>query len=222
MVRTVAVVSEDLYTRADALMDAGERRHAFGLLLRGAEAGDLTCADRLGICFTDGEGTRRDVDAGLRWLRWAHRRGSSIAATNIAITYADNGRWRLAAKWWARSVAAGDGDDRIDLAMCFLEGLGVRRSPRRARALLLRAAAMKPTTEITPHGREWAMALLGVLSLAGLGTPVDVRSGRRWLERANADDDYTEAREALAAIRVRRPSPLDVARSNPWVRRRRG
>lgn len=206
---------ETLYAKADALLARGQGRAAVRLLRKGAELGSGECADRLGCCYADAEGVRRDRAAALRWMRLARRRGSLIAAGNIGMVYADGGRWPQAVRWWRVAVSEGDFDTCVDLAMCLLEGRGTRCDAAGARRLLVRAATAKPQWDITAFSRETAMALLGVLSARGLGTRRDLASARRWLHRANVDGDYPQAELALS--RLHDLQPRDVARSHPWA-----
>lgn len=211
---------EELYARADALADAGRHREAYALFLAGAP-GSLDCAERVGLCLVDGVGVRRDVGRGLRWLRAAERAGSWSARANIAVVYAQLGTWRRAAAWWARAVAAGDTAEGLNLAICLLEGRGVRRDGTRARGLLLRIARMRPPMNVSVWDHEWAMALLGVIAAAGTAGPRDLAAARRWLLRADHDGDYPQARAVLRTIGSRQPVPADVARGAPWAEARR-
>lgn len=77
-----------MYTEADALAERGQGRRAYRLFLQAAEEGDAVSALRVGTDLTDGSGVKRDVGAGLRWLRVARRLGAAGAANNIACTYA--------------------------------------------------------------------------------------------------------------------------------------
>jgi TPR repeat protein len=207
---------DGLFARGDALEEAGKTRQAYRLFLRGAEMGSVDCADRVGCMLGSGSGVRKDPERGLRWLHWARKRGSGPAAYNIAVTHAENGRWRRAYQWWKHSNAE-QGGDEVELAMCLLEGLGARRNPARARALLRRHLRRKVPYMVSEAGQEWARALLGVMAATGLGCRKDLRAARRWLERANKDDDYPEARRVLALLGRHDPHPLDVARGAPWT-----
>jgi TPR repeat protein len=191
-------------------MERGALREGFQLFLRGARAGAVACASRVGVHLSNGEGARRDSVAALRWLHWAHRHGSSDAY-NIAVIYAEGDRWRLAVRWWSRDAASGDPSSRIALAMCLLEGHGVRRDPPKARKLLLQTVRMRPPIGISREEHEWAMALLGVMAAAGVGTGRDLRVARKWLERANGDGDHPEVAQVLRGLGSSTPSPGDVA-----------
>ncbi len=197
-------------------MERGAHRQGFQLFLRGARAGAIDCASRVGVHLSNGEGARRDSAAALRWLRWAHRHGSSDAY-NIGVVYAEGGRWRLAVRWWSRDAASGDASSRIAFAMCLLEGRGVRRDPRKARELLLRTVRMTPPMGISGEEHQWAMALLGVMAATGAGGRRDLRVARMWLGRANADGDYPEVAQLLRGLGRSTPSPGDVA-PGWWLR----
>lgn len=203
-----------LYAQADALFDRGVPERAIPLLRRGAALGDASAADRLGCAYADGEGVRRSFALAERWLRVARKRGSSIAAANLAVVYADQGRWRDAARFWRIALREGDLGCALDLAMCHLEGLGVQRDPRKAHELLQRAARGRPRLDITQYEQETVMALLGVLCARGLGVEADRAAARRWLRRASKDGDYEQASRALTELDD--VAPKDVVRGHPW------
>lgn len=214
--------SEDLdalYARADALEDRGEYRKAFALFLRGARAGAANCAGRVANSYAAGCGVRRNIAESLRWDRTALRRGHRLSLTNIALTYASIGKWRLARRWWERAVADGYLDAAIDLAFCFLEGRGVRRDPVRAHELLRTVIRGKPPFLVSIADQEEAKALLGVLAARGVGTKRSYARARAWLRKATVDGDYPQAAEALANLDT--ASPRDVARYPPWRRESR-
>jgi TPR repeat protein len=50
----------------------------------------------LGIRLGDGDGVTRNVQEALSWLRKAFHAGHSCAASNIAITYRENGKLEAA------------------------------------------------------------------------------------------------------------------------------
>ena len=204
-----------LFRLGDELEEAGALGRAYRTFLRGARKGSVDCADRVAVMLADGKGVRRDSKEALRWLRWTFRRGSGIAAPNMAVTYAESGRWHLAYRWWQRVNAQGGGEE-LCLAMCLLEGLGVRRDAGRARELLLRhSRRMVPS--VCEFDQAWCLALLGVMAAAGLGCRRDLRVARRWLERATRADDYPEALRVLDSLDLATPRPLDVARGGPWT-----
>lgn len=178
---------------------------------------------RVGTDLTDGSGVKRDVVEGLRWLRVSRRLDATAAANNIACTYAQLGRWRLAVMWWERARVEDRQDDDIPLAHCLLVGKGTRPDPARARRLL---ATTVRTHNATRWNLEWAMALLGVTCAIGLGTTRSLARARTWLTRAAADGDYPGAERVLAELGRREPDPIDVSRSGlflvPRARRSHG
>jgi TPR repeat protein len=209
---------EDLFAEGDRLADLGKHRAALRLFLAAAKRGHCASMERVGVQVGSGQGTRPDPLAAIRWLLCARRLGSSMAAHNLAITYAEVGRWLLAARWWARAEAEGHRDAGVDLAICLLEGKGTRRDPRRARRLLLRAVREPRPYAIAEVDRERAMALLGVMAARAATGRRNPAQARRWLERADRDHDYPEARRVLRSLETGVPSYVDVARFPPWSR----
>jgi hypothetical protein len=99
--------------------------------------------------------------------RFASFSGSSVpdlkglgpAASNIGMIYRDEGRPRLAARWFQKAVSLGATDSLFELAKLYLEAFN---DPPKARAALIRLLRAKDITEDT---REQSEALLQSLRL---------------------------------------------------------
>jgi TPR repeat protein len=145
---------ERMFNEADALVDAGHHREAFRLFHKAARAGHRSSWLNVGYCFDVGRGVRRSRERALFWYRKAASKGSGAAAGNIGTVYRDEGRPRLAARWFLKAVSLGDTDALLDLAKLYLGPLDDRA---KARSALARVARARNVTEDT---REQAEALL--------------------------------------------------------------
>ncbi|MGH7282001.1 MAG: tetratricopeptide repeat protein [Polyangiaceae bacterium] len=170
------------------------------------------CANRVGSCYRAGRGTRRSPSQALRWHRIASRRGES--PFNLAVEYANQGRWRQAHKWYERALAFGDRTAGIDVALCMLTGRGARLDAVRAYRLVATVVRMRPPIDVSPFEHEQAVALLGVMTARGIGTTKSITKAQRWLRKANADGDYAEAARALKNLDA--VAALDIVRFLPW------
>ncbi len=92
----------------------------------------------------------------------AWRRGSHAAANNIAILYREQGKPKLMFRWFERVARAGDGSAQLDMAKCYLNGIGVRKNLQAAMRCL---AVAKDSFYITEFEREEAQALSDAYSL---------------------------------------------------------
>lgn len=169
-------------------------RESFRLLRRAAVLGDASAAFSLGYAYDRGLGTPRDTGKALWWYRRAAREGYGIAASNIATIYRDQGKPRLAFRWWMRAFRLGDGDAAVDVGYCYQYGIGTRRNEESARSQYKKAMTSR---HITAWDQEEAMYHLAVCHLD---------EGRRsravvLLDRAAADADYPEAMSLLKRIR---------------------
>lgn len=127
---------------------------------RGAALGDFMCLQALGYMYDVGEGVIADQRLATQLYRRAWRRGSHAAATNIAILYRERGQMRTMFHWYERVARAGDGSAQLDMAKCYLSGVGVRKDVQAA----LRCLAVADAAEyITEYEREEAQALLATL-----------------------------------------------------------
>jgi TPR repeat protein len=132
---------------AHTAWEMGDVRTAFRLFREMAEAGDFHSYLNLGYFYDVGLGTSKSRTVALRWYRRAYRAGDSAGASNIATVYRDQGRHRAAFDWLRRAAAMNDGDAELEVAKCYLAGLGVARHRGHALAAIKRALASRSITE---------------------------------------------------------------------------
>lgn len=178
-------------------------RFAVGWYRKSASAGFSSAQISLGNCLSKGRGIRRNVTEALRWYKRALRNEKSCwaAATNIATVYRDRGNNRRAFYWYKRAADYGDRDAFVEVGFRLYHGIGVKRAPKEAVCYYRKAIASKIITQITEGGREDAMYHLGVAYYEGRGVKKSMPLAIKWLSKANADDDYDEARELLQKIK---------------------
>ena len=169
---------------------AADFRGAYRAFRRGAESGDDGALLNLGVCYDNGQGTRRDLAAAWRCYQrvWRRTRAGS-AANNLATWHRDRGNLRLAVTWYRKAAGARDGDAHVALAYSLYYGLGTTKCRARALRELDRADR---TSDITPYGHEEALYLRAVVLLDG-GRRRDQSRALELLRLANRDGDYPEA-----------------------------
>ncbi|NBW11315.1 MAG: sel1 repeat family protein [Caulobacteraceae bacterium] len=138
--------------------EAGDHDRARAIHERSIALGDAQAWFSLG-CLYD-MGPKPDPAEAMRCYQRCWRAGFPIAANNIAILYREAGDRRRMAQWFRRAAESGqDHDAALQLARCYLDGTGVRRSlPQAVRWLAVAASA--PEDAITDDGREEARRLL--------------------------------------------------------------
>lgn len=129
---------------------------------QGASLGDPECLQSLGYMYDVGQGVRSDKAKAMALYRRAWRRGSHAAANNIAILYKEQGKLKLMFRWFQRVACAGDGSAHLDMAKCYLNGIGVRKNLQAAMRCL---AVASDSFYITEFEREEARELLDDFSL---------------------------------------------------------
>lgn len=149
--------AEQMWLRADKLEDSGRVREAFRLFQSAANLGHVCSQNCLGLCFDIGRGVRRSRAKAMYWYRKALRGGDDCAPTNIGTIYRDDGRPRLALRWFKKAVAMGNYDALLDIGKLYL---GPLDDTARARAALVRVSRIRNITEDT---REQAIALIGTI-----------------------------------------------------------
>ena len=119
----------DLLLRmAAAASEVGDFKRARALYDQGARLGDAWCWHSLGYMHEVGKGGAVDIEVALKCYRKAWRQRNPASANNIAIIYREKGNRRAMFRWFLRAAEFGDDDAFLQLARCYREGVGVRRS----------------------------------------------------------------------------------------------
>jgi hypothetical protein len=121
--------------------------------------------------------------------------GDSSAMHNVGAAYRILGKHAAAYRWWRKSAASGDGTDSLEVGYCLHHGAGVRKDLAAAARAYEAAMVSDRASQLD---REEAMYLRAVLLLSS-----KVSASRKraisLLRKANADNDYPQAAELLAA-----------------------
>lgn len=152
------ISTEALFRIGDAAQQAGDHAHARRSFEQGAALGDVCCLLRLAYMFDIGLGVEADRAFAMRCYLRAWRRGhSEIAANNMAVLYREAGDRRAMFRWFKRAAEHGDDGAQLDVAKCYLDGVGVRKSVPEG---MRRLAAAASGANICEAEREEALALL--------------------------------------------------------------
>ncbi|MFL5346518.1 MAG: tetratricopeptide repeat protein [Hyalangium sp.] len=150
--------SEDTgFAQASRLLERGRIAEAFRLFLEAAKAGNSRAQLTVGYLYDTGQGVSRSRTQAMSWYRRAVRQGDAAAANNIATLYRDEGRLRLAIRWFEKAAALGDGDALLEMAKLYA---GPLEEPAKARRLLSRVLKSK---RAAPDSQEQAERLLHTL-----------------------------------------------------------
>jgi TPR repeat protein len=157
----MVVTTDALFRIGDAAEEAGDFDLALRSFERGSDLGSSECIARLAYLYDEGVGVEVDKPLAMKLYRRAWRlNGSLCAANNIAILYREVDRYREMFRWFQRAAENGDDGAQLQLAKCYLEGVGVRKNVQSALRCLVIAEG---GSWITEYEREEARALLDVL-----------------------------------------------------------
>lgn len=158
--------TEVLFTIADAAEEDGRYEFARRAFEQGAALGDVACLTRLAHMHDVGIGTSVDkaLAMGLYQRAWRRER-CPLAANNIAVLYRERAQYRTMVAWFRRAAATGDGSAELNLAKCYIEGVGARKDAARGLRHLQAAAQ---SCYICEDEREEAIRLIATLSLRSL------------------------------------------------------
>lgn len=151
------------------------------------------------------------IDREQRYIRkWRVKavRGDCIAMSNVAAAYRILGRFKLAARWYGKAAAHGDGDALTEWGYCLQHAVGISKDERGA-ARAYRGAM--DSAWITDYCREEAMYHLAVL-LIGKRSGPSRRAAARLLRVASADGDYPQAEALLRIVKTAEARDVCVCR----------
>lgn len=158
--------TEVLFRIADAAEEDGRCEFARRAFEQGATLGDVACLTRLAHMHDVGIGTPVDKALAMRLYQRAWRRErSAVAANNIAILYRERAQYRAMVAWFRRAAVTGDGSAELDLAKCYIDGVGARKDTARG---LRHLQAATRSCYICEDEREEAIRLIATLSLRPL------------------------------------------------------
>ena len=148
---------EEMWARADALLDRGRSRQGFALMNRAARAGDPNAQNTIAVLFETGRGTMKNLRRARFWYRRAIENGSELALANLGTLEFARGRVGLARRLLQRAVRRGLIEALVDLAKLSLRLEEKARARRELRRLL---ESKQPRVESV---EEEARALLASL-----------------------------------------------------------
>jgi hypothetical protein len=176
-----------LYEDAYRAYDLGDHRRARALALEAAAAGHVRASTLAAYLLERGlGGPRRDEDARALYQAAAVA-GDADALLALGIMARDS-RGGLApneaAEYFENALGLGREDARVELAMLYIDGVGVEPDLARARVLLGQSALT---------GSVMAQRALGLLLLTESDTPGELHEAETWLVTAAEAGDVQAA-----------------------------
>jgi TPR repeat protein len=163
-----------------------------------AEHGNADAQCYFGVILSDGIGRKKNPHEGLLRMKRAFRRGNtSSAPNNIAVTYREIGNMRLAVQWFRKAVALGDVGDHVQLGIHSYWGKGTPADHIAAVDHFRKATNGKNMAEFD---RDDANFYLAIAYLEGKGVKKSLAMARKYLERANRDNDHLATQRLLKQI----------------------
>lgn len=148
-----SAMTERWFHEACALWAEGQLKKAFRLFCRAAKAGDTGAQLNVGYFYDTGMGVRKSRTLAMHWYRKALRGGEATAATSIGTVYRDEGRLRLAIRWFEKAVALGDDHAMLEMAKLYA---GPLKNPAQAKRLLSKVLSSK---RVSVYSQEQARQL---------------------------------------------------------------
>jgi TPR repeat protein len=110
------------------------------LLQKAASAGSSDAQNSLGLLYLNGEGVKKDPQKGKRLLEQAAESGNVDAQNNLGMLYFEKD-YSLAAYWFDRAARQDFPYAQYNLAVMYLDGLGVKQNKESAIFWMQKAAS---------------------------------------------------------------------------------
>jgi TPR repeat protein len=142
---------------------------AFEWFKKGAEGGDSSVMNTLGICYETGRGVGvPEKKLAFKWYLKAAQAGNVSAMNNVGYCYlngegvegVDDMNWTLAVDWFNKGAKAGVADAMLNLGSCYQDGKGVAVDAKVA-ASWYRKGARLHLKRATEDGDAHAMYKIG-------------------------------------------------------------
>lgn len=175
-----------------------------------AQQGNVESMRSLGSCYLDGYGTKKDIPAGLKWLRQAADGGDKEAPMRLADAYfngtpkADHAQALI---WYRKAAEQGNGEAYRLIAGYYRRGDGVKKDS---------AEMAKAYRQAIEANDNLSFLEFGNLLAAGKEVPADVAEAGRLLSKA-AYFSVPGGPEAYKALKEANPDLADkiAATSEP-------
>jgi TPR repeat protein len=160
-------------------MDDRTKQATFALVQAGADHGDVTSMQNLGVLYRDGVGVGQNDAKAREWFEKAADKGNGSAMSNLGVLY-ENGQgvaqdFGKAREWFEKAAEKGNASAMAYLGVLYQGGRGVAQDDAKAREWYEKAA---------DKGDARAMHNLGVLYQDGRGVAQDDAKAREWYEKA--------------------------------------
>lgn len=162
------------------LRAAGDWEAAFRELEPLAEAGDARAQLELGEAYFRGDGTERNVDLAVVWVRRAAEQGDALAQLKYGLALREGlggtEDQNAATEWFRRSAEQGNATAQLVMGRSHIRGTGGLAIDPTEGARYLELAAQQ--------GQADAQLELGQMYMAGRGVPKNEKKGADWIEKA--------------------------------------
>ena len=178
---------------------------------RAARRGSSDAWLALALHVFDDETLTYDIDAKAAAAQVAAT-GDPVAlwVAGLIVRYRSAAEDRRRARWFESAARRGHAPAAYELARAYKDGVGVRRSPRRALQFARLAAE---------GGHDAGMTRLADLLMGGAGVPANRREAVRWLRRAAAVDSPDAATDLGVCLHEGRGVRRDDREAVRWYRR---
>ena len=159
---------------------------------KGAEQGDALAQCRLGFCYGNGAGVKKNAVEAVKWFRKGADQGDAAAQHNLGVHYCEGTGVKKnaaeAVKWYRKAADQGFTPAQYNLGCCYEIGNGVVKDE---------VEAVKWIRKAAEQGLAVAQCNLGACYWNGDGVIKNELEGYKWILLAAAQGDETAKKTVL-------------------------
>lgn len=180
----------------------------------GADQGNATAQDDLGVMYAEGHGVPRSYAKAARWFRKAAEQGNADAQSSLGVAYA-NGQgvprsYAKAARWFRKAADEGNAAAQFFQGVMYAKGQGLPQDYVKAAQWFRKAAVQRDAA---------AQYALGVMYADGRGVRQSYEEAAQWYRKA-AKQGNANAQSSLGlAYATGRGVAQDYAKTAHWFRK---
>ncbi len=151
---------------------------------KGAEQGDALAQCRLGFCYGNGAGVKKNAVEAVKWFRKGADQGDAAAQHNLGVHYCEGTGVKKnaaeAVKWYRKAADQGFTPAQYNLGCCYEIGNGVVKDE---------VEAVKWIRKAAEQGLAVAQCNLGTCYYNGSGVDQDAAEAVKWYRKAADQGD---------------------------------
>ncbi len=165
-------------------------KQAANWYLESAKLGNKYAQDSISRLYSLGQGIDLSYDKAIEWAIKAIEQGYANAAYNLGTVYRDLLEFEKAFEHYTLALTLGNKSSLLQIGLCYYFGIGTMVDFEKANQLFKQLVS---ESEVTEYEIDEANYMIGLSYLFGNGQLKSIKDARKYLLRANKDEDHDQS-----------------------------